>query len=193
MLVKQCLLGTVPIILGDSCLGLLRCWFIKGCGDFCAILSKKFKSGGTESRKIWVKIGRIGKVFLRDGSLGKMGCCVFFCFLRFFSVFERKVIEIFRKWSVFLSTKLSTLVIAQSGRGEFFDTDLHRKTLMKRDFWPPQHQLRKCWASESHEWTRKRLRILPQRKMRTERKLTTKCSNGTKNWRDGCGFKRIDW
>ena len=56
-----------------------------------------FKSGGTESRKSCIKLGEIGKVFLRDGGLGKMGCCDFARFLRFFSVFEPKVIEILRK------------------------------------------------------------------------------------------------
>jgi len=48
---------------------------------------KKFKSGGTESRKIWVKMGKIGKDFLRDGSLGKIGSFGFERFLRFFSDF----------------------------------------------------------------------------------------------------------
>jgi len=30
---------------------------------------------------------------------------------------------------------------------KILDTNLHRKTQIKRDFWPPQHQLGKWWTS----------------------------------------------
>ena len=81
-------------------------------------------------------MGKIGKISLRDVEFVAFTQHVFSRFFLFYSIFDPKVIEIFRKCRFFYPQKLSTLVIAQSGRAEFFDTDLHRKTLIKRDSWP---------------------------------------------------------
>jgi len=64
---------------------------------FALFLAKSLKVAYRHRAKFGLRWVRVGKVFLRDGGLGKMGCYGFERFLRFFSVFVPKVIEIFRE------------------------------------------------------------------------------------------------